>query len=994
MELYALALLAGAGYAMTRMRKAAPPPLTPDSPDFPDSRESRETPGTRYDRGGHASYASPVSPDFKTYQRDFAEASLADRSSSVGVYDSVRWDEVRADEFRRGEEVLGGDRVVKKSFGGGTGHVRSQLLDVELPIERFTHNNMVPFYGGSVKQSGVDDDRGGGGGGHQNVLETFTGNFSFRPGGNKKEIEAIWKPTSQGEMNSSGRAVHGEDREAWLAMIGEPVNRANEAPMGLAPVVVGRAGIRGGETGDVYYDQREYMRGKTVDELRPTSRPKLTFESRPLGPGKAIAPDSSLEPMVPEVRERSFKPLTEEFVTTDQLLGPTSVTNAEVRRTDDYRDIRTTNRQTTAANSYVGSASPSSLSQASPAGRDPMARPTTHRSTMPAWQQGGAFAPNASSGGGDHGRSSVQVYGNNRDVTTVRTIAGSFASAIKAIVAPIQDVVRTTKREETSTDSAREFGNPSIPHGVPKLTIYDAKDVARTTLKQVNATEEFALANLSGPSRATVYDANDVARTTIKQTNAVEEYALTNLSGPSRSTVYDPSDVARTTLKQVNATEEFALANLSGPAGSRARDPSDVARTTLKQVNATEERPLGGMSGHSKSTVYDPSDVARTTLKQVNAVQERPLGGMSGHSKSTAYDPTDVARTTMRQTNATEEYALTNFSGVVKATVYDPDDVARTTRKQTNATEEFGLTNYSGHSRSIAYDPQDVARTSRKETTLAEPQLGNVRSITSKTGTVVDPSTLTTFKTTGRETTEDFDINRNMSSQTVSKGSVADSDVWRPGKTNREITGEVPLEFGGVSGSRNAGKGGHTTEYEARTTMREISGEMLGTSYGASAPSAAFPGGQASPMPDDLPRTTQKEGLSDNDYFGSGRSDALGPTSETSARAMEILSSRDDTLLGRSPTQVGPKSIGTVSMQGLSTTNSSGGLTYDRRGPTAGVSTVLSPGIGSMGRVDPPKNKNDESNGQHIASDRLTDEVAGHRSQSADNPLALRDFFQ
>ena len=63
--------------------------------------------------------------------------------------------------------------------------VNTKKAQKTLTNEEFTHNNMVPFFGGSIKQNTNIEQ-------HTNTLELFTGGPGLKPP--KHEVESLFKP--------------------------------------------------------------------------------------------------------------------------------------------------------------------------------------------------------------------------------------------------------------------------------------------------------------------------------------------------------------------------------------------------------------------------------------------------------------------------------------------------------------------------------------------------------------------------------------------------------------------------------------------------------------------------------------------------------------------------------------------------------------------------------------------------------------------------------
>lgn len=875
MEVYAVAILAGAGYLISRMRQTRPTGSSPPVRDaVPPAVLAADAPSQK--NAWESRRFQDVLVDEQARGADLARKALDPASSGVvSRNERALW---------AGEPLDSGERP---------GSVYSALLGREVPVEKFTHNNMVPFYRGTLKQP-VSDSA------FSARLETFTGAFdAVRPLGARQESATLFRPAAQGPVDSSGRAaIAGFDRsrEAFFETQ-QSRNRANEVPDGLEPQIVGRPGVRGGETGDVYYDMRDAaLRGApTVDDLRPVSRPKMTFEGRVL-PG-ATPTTSTDRPQAPEMAEqRHGGPVTRHMAGVDDLLRTTGASGAAPKqRPPDLADLRTTNRLSTSAEpGYVG-----------PAGAGATAREQL-RGTAPG---GGVFrstlrSPPVGAASGvaranDYGKASILVYGNNRDVTTLRTRRGNIVSAIKAAVAPIVDAVRPTRKDE-AVEAPRAFGNASGPL---KATVYDPEDVARTTLRE-------AMVNDGGASLANP----------------------TAAAAPPRPTVhFDPvTGIARTTLRE-----------------------STLAST-----------PSANLVGPPRGIVYDPDDVARVARRQTT-LASTPSANLVGPSRGVVHDPEAVARATRKETTLAAAEAANVRAGVFGASVvHDPDDVARTTRKEISL-QEAPQVNLRGGRQPGAVPYLDAAR-----------------------------------KTT-REVTAPVDPTRNMSlAARPEAGAAYDPEAWAGRPTLRQTLDQRgDLHDGNVGGLQGTRSGGYAnSEYDARVTQRQVTDKAAGTTYGvASASASDRPGTYASGLCDYDPRITQKQALSDHEYYG-GSVAADVPKSPTSDEGAQNMISRtgDDReaiAAGRDPTPVGAKASSSLDAIGAVESHGSGGLSADERSPLPGVAVRPAPLIGDegallMGRSTSPRLDDAEHGVSSITGDRLADLVAGVSAQRSTNDTA------
>jgi hypothetical protein len=517
-------------------------------------------------------------------------------------------------------------------------------------------------------------------------------------------------------------------------------NRANESPDGLAPVVVGRPGVRpgsdgGGGTGDVYFDMRASLLPPTVDDLRPTSHPKVSFQGRAQGPGRGIqAPGGETRPALPLQAERRFPSLATELAPgVDGLLRTTGAVTGPVLRPDDYRAVRDTNRLTTSDRAYVGVAGnvgSAGGAVASEVNAVFSRYEAPFRATLPAPAPGHATAP----GGGavlqdDHGRAGILVYGNNRDDTQFApALYGNVAGAFKALIAPVQDLLRTTKKEGLVDAGSGLHGQVGALQG--RAATQGAQDALRVTRKEGLAEAPTVYGNVAGQvHKLTVYDAADVARTTMRQTQNAAAVSLANLSrGPgmgAQAVYFDPvHGAARVTRAEALLGEAAALNLVGGRRAGVAHDPSDVARHARKETTLNEPQLGGPRAAALVGQAYDPADVARATGRQTMPAPDtvRNVNNLAASSAGGYTTAQFEARTTMRQLDDESGGTVYGQAAGRASTVGMGYAVAPTDLKATQR-EIFADMDYFGGGQSAnlaatAYDTYDsvVIHSTRDET--------------------------------------------------------------------------------------------------------------------------------------------------------------------------------------------------------------------------------------------------------------------------------------
>lgn len=538
MDLYASAALSGAGYALSQQRD---------------------------------NLTKNTVPKNVVNQRD--------QPSMKSVYESDHWKNAKNDEFQRGTSMWNAAQnpwetgVVPRPayasmFAQPDLEMSSKsvttLAGTEIPQDSFTHNNMTPYFRGSVRQN-VDA------GANSSMLEQFTGRGDLYQ--KKKEVECFFEPTA-GFANVCGM----ENNDSfYLDHINVPKARNNDFP--IEQVRVGK-GIGMGYTatpagGFQQANTLEAIRPKNVDELRVATKPKLSYEIPVQGPKKGVDQRGLLGAF------EKNRPDTYYEQTPDMLLRTTGAVTKEKGRP--VIDLKPTARVDGHVE-YKGAA----------------------KSTQP-----------GKGDKDDYGKASITVYDNERQTTQTRTVVSNLTSMVKAIVAPFIDVVKRTPKEYT-VDAARVFGNmqAQIPS---KPTTYDpVNHIMRTTIKETTI-HDTTIMNPKGPEQGTVH-AMDEAKTTVRETMPVEDVVRNVAAHTYRVTVYNV-DAAKKTVRETLKES----ASMYGFVGGPVNDAVGAYEHIEVQVPNTQKQFISDYEyeGTAQSkTDFRPRDRAAENNAEIDATRE------------------------------------------------------------------------------------------------------------------------------------------------------------------------------------------------------------------------------------------------------------------------------------------------------------------------------------------------------------------------------------
>ena len=306
----------------------------------------------------------------------------------------------------------------------------------------------------------------------------------------------------------------------------------------------------------------------------------------------------------------------------------------------------------------------------------------------------------ASSSNSDYGRSSINLAPNERDVTQKRTHLTNLMTLVKSVIAPLQDKIRSTRKEFI-------IGNPNpegyIGANLPeKPTVYDPNDVARTTVKETTIEYDHD-GNIKGPNKLTVHDPNDVARTTVKETTLEYDHDG-NIKGPEKITVYDPNDVARTTIKETTIHSKMHT-TVSGAKKVSVYDPNDVAKTTIRETTENNKQ-IGNLKEQVPNRPMDYNlQEAKTTIKETTENNRHHTNVAYVRGDGKGYLSNEFfAPATLKQLTSDNEYegnvysSLYSSGGYLSAEFYAP----ATIKQFTSDFEYMGSAN-SGDKKAASY---------------------------------------------------------------------------------------------------------------------------------------------------------------------------------------------------------------------------------------------------------------------------------------------------
>lgn len=505
----------------------------------------------------------------------------------------------------------------------------SALSGQAMPSSEFKHNNMVPFFGGRIKQNVAVDT-------NISILDNYNGTGSTQI--RKQEVETMFNTGQTPFGNPFGME---DNTDFFQGRIVDPRMKNGERP--FEPVRVGSAvGEKFGMTGKGGFQQfevNEVMKGamKTADDLRVKDNPKLTYKT-PVVPGQRFVAASSDNPG--EVRK--YRPDTFYIDEAgERFIGAFS----EESQRETARPIQTMKYVTRPETSseFMGPAESQDFQESYVVGsyRLPMAQ-----------QYGGAGYRNADATTyytndvdapeADYGRSAIEIRPNERLETSERTMGLNLSPADNVQVSVhYTDDARPTRRGET-IGNIRQTGTPvGYAGGAPAITVWDPSDVARTTVKESTllwGNLGLGIATAADmPTKLKVYDPDDIARPTQKAAiSAKSEYFgagnAVNKDFTSHDAAYNmrlnpnKEAIARG-RKPIAGNGQIATVNGTVNQTTKKLDADSVNDRALAVNNVTGLPPGPGDIGAVKYRVPPQLDISlqRNQRAIVAAVEDNPL---------------------------------------------------------------------------------------------------------------------------------------------------------------------------------------------------------------------------------------------------------------------------------------------------------------------------------------------------------------------------------
>ena len=335
-----------------------------------------------------------------------------------------------------------------------------------LNSQQFKHNNMVPFNGGKVKGRTYD----------VNITETVLDNMIGSGSQVVKKIEQA--PLFKPESNMQWAYGMPNQSDFYQSRVNPAMKNNNVKPFDSITVGPGLDqgyGINGSNGYNSGMEARDKWLPKTVDELRVDTNPKLEYELiNHEGPANSYIKTAPTSQMIGRVEKQ--RPDTFFINTQDRWLTTTGAEKGETLRPIQEMGVV---RRNDIKTEYMGPAGATDVkATTAPVNFEPSKR---HEVVA------GGINHSRAAGHGPHTdgeaflRSHTNYENNRSTVKQPETLRSGFSGAIGAVIAPLLDILKPTRKDET-INNVRIYGEGAA--SISKGYVYNPQDATATTIKE------------------------------------------------------------------------------------------------------------------------------------------------------------------------------------------------------------------------------------------------------------------------------------------------------------------------------------------------------------------------------------------------------------------------------------------------------------------------------------------------------------------------------
>lgn len=360
------------------------------------------------------------------------------------------------------------DRIEITNPPGSAGSGRDCVTGLDgKPINRgnFKFNNMVPFFGAKIKGATCNADIA------QTVLDNMQGAGSQMI--RKEERAPLFKPENNLQFANGAPNVS----DFMQSRVNPSSRMANIKPWAEQKIAPGlNKGFNGSTSAGFNsgMESRDSWLPKTVNQLRVDTNPKMTFGLQGHeGPANAFIKEGATKQAQGKVEK--YLPDTYYTVGPDRWFTTTGLEKKQTARGEEV--LHHVNRTTTSC-PYFGAGNAENDGTYTTGAHEAPKRPVLDCTDIINLSATGSHNPHPQ----DHGAGSYNNLPNNRSTTKQTTPFGIVQGVMKAITAPVLDILRPSRKEDV-IGNLRPTGNAGS--AVESGHMFNPADRTRTTIREM-----------------------------------------------------------------------------------------------------------------------------------------------------------------------------------------------------------------------------------------------------------------------------------------------------------------------------------------------------------------------------------------------------------------------------------------------------------------------------------------------------------------------------
>lgn len=403
--------------------------------------------------------------EYQEYIKNKGEIDKSKTRNDIMKYPNYKIDENSSSSvdkyYKKAEQAFNESQQQVQNYINDNG-IKS-LTGESITAAGFSHNNMVPFFGSKVKQVVENNDT--------QRMDYTTGKGSLYM--KKREQAPLFN------MEENMNWVYGTPNQTDFiqSRINPSMNMSNVKPfqeVRVGPGLEQNGGVVGTGGFNAGMQSRDAWMPKNVDDLRVKNNPKMEYKGVVLGPNSTGRERGDIG------RVEKNRPDTYWINTPERYFTTVGAEKRETVRSQQMMKD-TTRNDTTSEYFGVGEVTDGKSTYISgeymPSKRMELVGGDKHMSNMTISKLSGAVA---NVEGHNNSRTT-----NNRDITQNRQPQmGVVSGVVQAIVSPLLDVLRTTRKENV-IGNVRETGNVGNSSAQQQHYVYNPNSKARTTIREM-----------------------------------------------------------------------------------------------------------------------------------------------------------------------------------------------------------------------------------------------------------------------------------------------------------------------------------------------------------------------------------------------------------------------------------------------------------------------------------------------------------------------------